>query len=618
MAREEQIILEFEVDVEDSITSIEALTKANKELREERKKLNLDTKEGQAEVKRINAQLDANTKKINENSSAVEKQRANIGNYRSALDGVHPALGKVGAGLEQGTQGFKAMTVQALRFIATPIGAVLAALVAVFTLLKSAISTNNELLDKFENITNAVGVVLNVIINRVGKLGEALIALATGNFSEALDKTKEAFGGIADEIERAVGEGQVLLEMSRDLEDAQRQLRIEQAKQENVIKQLVVASKNRNLTLDQQEEKLKEALRLEQALVKVREDLAAQELEIAVRQLASDENIRKSANESYQEFAERLVKTSTLTDAQIDPIVEKIEKLEQARGSSLAFQEKLENNLAAIQEKRAVALEKQNAALAEQAALNRANQRAQNIEDVSTDDPLVSAFQDRANVITDINDRLQTDLTERQRQAELERIQLARKSAEMGVEVERAKWSTIGGIVGTAADLFEDQSEGQKVLASAQALINTYLAATAALASGSKINPLFGIISAAAAVATGLKAVAEINGVQFAEGGWTGPGEKYKAVGIVHADEYVTPKRVKNLPEAQPHLQALERMRLRGYADGGLVTNSISTPINQQLELVNIVKALPPQQLDVRQVTKVQKQIAVKEAISKR
>jgi phage-related minor tail protein len=149
-------------------------------------------------------------------------------------------------------------------------------------------------------------------------------------------------------------------------------------------------------------------------------------------------------------------------------------------------------------------------------------------------------------------------------------------------------------------------------------LINTYLAATAALASGSKINPIFGILSAAAATAAGLASVAKINGVEFAEGGWTGPGGKYDPVGIVHADEYVTPKRVRHMPEAQPHLMALERMRLRGYADGGLVTNSISTPINQQLEIANIVKNMPAPVVGVKEVTKMQNRVRVKEQASKR
>ena len=517
--RTETLILDVEIDESDSVESIDNLTKANKELRKERNALNLQSEAGKKRAQEINALLDDNTNKIKTNVSALEKQKINIGNYRSALDGVHPALGKVGQGLEAGATGFKAMARSALAFIATPIGAVLAAIVAVFTLLKTAISSNNELLDKFENITTAIGQVITILTNRLGKLGEAFIALVSFDLDKAIDLTAEAFGGLADEIGRAVGEGQVLLEMSRDLEDAQRQLRIEQAKQENVIKQLVVASKNRNLSFDEQEKKLKEALRLEQGLVQVREELAAQELEIAVRQLANDENIRKSADETFQQFAERLIKMGQLGDAQIDPLVEKIEKLEQARGSSLAFQEKLENNLSAIQEKRAAALEKQNKALEEQAALQRATQRAENVEDVSTDDPLVSAFQDRATVITDINDRMQDELSDRNEKAALDQIHRARATAEMEVDIERAKAGAIGNILGTTASLFEQDSIAFKVLATAQATINTYLAATAALASGSKINPVYGYISAAAAVVSGLASVANINGVEFADGG---------------------------------------------------------------------------------------------------
>lgn len=79
----------------------------------------------------------------------------------------------------------------------------------------------------------------------------------------------------------------------------------------------------------------------------------------------------------------------------------------------------------------------------------------------------------------------------------------------------------------------------------------------------------------------------------YSDGGWTGPGDKYKEVGLVHADEHVQPKRVVNEPGA---LGFLERVRLygfvntmrslrsslssqiRGYASGGLV-GGISTPV---------------------------------------
>jgi hypothetical protein len=616
--RTETIILDVEVDEADAVESIDNLTKANKELRKERNALNLQSESGKKRAQEINALLDDNTNKIKTNVSALEKQKINIGNYRSALDGVHPALGKVGAGLEQGTQGFKAMTMQALRFIATPIGALLAALVAVFTLLKSALASNNELMDKFENITNAVGVVLNVIVARVGKLGEALIALVSGDFDKAIDLTSQAFTGLAAEIENAVAQGQLYLDLSRELEDAQRALRIETAKQENEIKRLVVAAKNRNLTFDEQEELLRRALRLEEELVAKRAENAQKDLVITAKRIALDRQLSQSSEETFDQFVSRLVESERLSDEQIDEIVGKIETVEQARGSSLAFQEKLENSLAAIQEKRAVALEKQNKALEEQAALQRATQRAANIEDVSTNDPLVDAFTDRATVIVDINDRMQTELAEREEQAELERIQRAKAGAELQIQIERDKAAIIGNVLGSTAQLFEQDTVAFKALASAQALINTYLAATAAYASASKVNFVLGAVAAAAAVAAGLASVAKINGVEFAEGGWTGPGSKYQPAGIVHADEYVVNKSINNSPAAQPHIAALESMRVRGYADGGYVSNSVTQPINQQLQLMDIIKNLGPFEVSAVEMTKVQKKVKVKQNISKR
>lgn len=622
--RTESIILDFEVDLEDSIESINSLTKANKELRTERNALNIQSETGKKRAAEINALLDQNTNKIKNNSSAIERQRANIGNYKSALDGVHPALGKVGEGLEAGTSGLKAMTLQALRFIATPIGAILAALVAVFTLLKTAMSQNNELMDKFENITNAVGTVVQVIIGRIGKLGEALIALVSGNFDEAINLTGQAFSGLADEIANAVAQSQLYLDLSRDLEDAQRALRIEEARSTNQIKLLEQAAKNRNLTFDQQEGKLREALALQEEIIRKREENAQKDLVITAKQIALDRQLSQSSEETFEQFVNRLVTSTKLNDEQIDGIIEKIEALEQARGGSLAFQQKLENDLAIIQEKRAAALEKQNAALAEQAALERANRRGQDNLDATVDDPLIGAFETRANVITDINDRMNDDLIKRDKEADLERIRNKKLSAAIEEDIERSKLEVISNTIGATSQLFEQDSEGYKVLATAQALINTYLAATAALASGSKINPVFGIISAAAAVASGLASVAKINEVEFADGGFTGFGGKYQPAGIVHKGEVVWSQEdvakaggpaIANAmrPTYRPNIAPL-----RPYTDGGLVANSITQPINQQMEIMNVIKNLPPSVVSVKEINTTQRRVMVKEKISKR
>lgn len=77
----------------------------------------------------------------------------------------------------------------------------------------------------------------------------------------------------------------------------------------------------------------------------------------------------------------------------------------------------------------------------------------------------------------------------------------------------------------------------------------------------------------------------------FAEGGWTGPGSKYKFAGFVHADEHVQPKRIVREPGALQFLEYIRRNgfrntinRIKGYAEGGLVGASYKAPnISQNL-----------------------------------
>lgn len=625
----ETIVLDFEVDEGEAIESIENLTKANKALREERKKLDTQSVEGKKRITEINAALDKNNEKIKDNSSALEKQRANVGNYKSALDGVHPALGKLGSGLESGTSGFKAMTMQALRFIATPIGAVLAAIVAVFSLLKTALSQNDALMDKFENVTNAVSVVLEIVVARIGKLGEALIALASGNFSEAVDLTSEAFSGLAEEIGNAVTQQQLFLDASRDLVDAQRNLRIEVSRQQNVITSLIKASKNRDLTLDQSAAKLEEAAELESKLQKTREDIAFRDLVITARRLRSDKEFQQQSNQTFDKYIQGLLESSKLGDSEKDKIAEKIVALEEARNSGLVLQQKIENDLAAIQDKRALALEKQNAALAAQAELERANRRAQTNVDNSTDDPLSNAFQTQLEGFEEfgqnrlrIEDRMQKELADRKNKAATEDIIRARKGLEIQKSVEEQKLQAAAGVAAGIAGLLDEQSDAYKAFASAQVIISTYAAATKAYEAAflpipTVASPALGVAFAGAAILQGLANLAKINGVEFAEGGYTGPGGKYDPAGIVHRGELVWNQEDVALAGGPSKANAM-RPTMRGYYDGGYVANSVAQPINQQMELSNIIKNMPPAELSVKEVTTVANRIKVKQNISKR
>lgn len=150
----------------------------------------------------------------------------------------------------------------------------------------------------------------------------------------------------------------------------------------------------------------------------------------------------------------------------------------------------------------------------------------------------------------------------------------------------------------TTASLFGEQTAAYKAFATASTLISTYSSATKAYESAflpvpTVASPALGALFAGAAIAAGLANVAQINGIQFAEGGYTGAGGKYEPAGIVHKGEYVVPQSVNYNPAARPHIQALEGMR-KGYADGGFVTNQNISSTQQALITANTLKNLPP------------------------
>lgn len=182
------------------------------------------------------------------------------------------------------------------------------------------------------------------------------------------------------------------------------------------------------------------------------------------------------------------------------------------------------------------------------------------------------------------------------------------------VNQEKKKQEAIGYTLQTAMGLFAQQTDAYQALASADALVNTYKAANLALGS---YPPPFSYIAMAATIAAGLGNVAQINGIQFAEGGFTGAGGKYEPAGIVHKGEYVVPQNVTYSPAAQPHIAALDNMRLKGYADGGYVTRTNTAPAQSSLALMNAMKNLPPVFASWIEGERVGRRVQFKENLSK-
>jgi hypothetical protein len=131
------------------------------------------------------------------------------------------------------------------------------------------------------------------------------------------------------------------------------------------------------------------------------------------------------------------------------------------------------------------------------------------------------------------------------------------------------------------------------------------------------------------AVATGVLAAAGIATIAgqktppipegYASGGFTQKTKSNQtAVGIVHGNEYVAPAYVVKSPEAQTHIAALERQRLRGYADGGIVTPNLGSAGQSMIDYDRLITGIsqaimnmPNPQVSVVKITSAQNEVSL-------
>ena len=113
----------------------------------------------------------------------------------------------------------------------------------------------------------------------------------------------------------------------------------------------------------------------------------------------------------------------------------------------------------------------------------------------------------------------QNELDNARLKSEEDALKERKRIADEEIKIEQAKMDArlmfaneIGNLLKSISSLMGQQSEEAKALAAAGTLIDTYVAAFRAYKEGFKIDPsgVFSVLSAAAAAATGLKAVQNI------------------------------------------------------------------------------------------------------------
>jgi hypothetical protein len=229
-------------------------------------------KEMTAEYIRIQNPTKAQTEKLKKLTDTLKEQEAaignnvrNVGNYKEAFKDALGGVSIFGVGLDK--LGNKLKT--------NPIGILIAALGALFVYMQKF----EAVFDFFERGLAGISGAFEGVIGNLGKLLQ-------GDFS-----------GFAEGIANSASESYNLAQATQDLEDAERDLQVQQAIGDAQVKKLIISSKDRTKTDAERIEILNQAGEIERKNFESKVDIAKKEYIIAARELklAIDNGTAKDA-----------------------------------------------------------------------------------------------------------------------------------------------------------------------------------------------------------------------------------------------------------------------------------------------------------------------------------
>lgn len=589
--------------------SINALREQNKKLNQERNNLNLSNAEGQKRLKEINKQLDENNEKIKENVSGLEQQKINIGNYSSALDGIVPGF----SGFIGGIQG---ATRASLAFIATPLGAALAAIALALAAFSNYLKTTGEGEDLVAEKTASLNAALKLFSNYLNEIISFLLD-ADGSF----EKLNKRFGALSYTLYLAYKPLQLLItgltalaklapgyeagkQLAQDLDqasDAAGLLALKQKDVRNEIDLLLLKAQDKKISDEQRAAFLDEALNKE---IELNKEITAQkqeDLRLGLEQIKQD-NLRAftsidTAKKTNEEIANLLLNNGQITDDQRERIQDLLGAIKDNANESIQLQQKIlnkENQAAEERKQKLEALREKEKQDAEKRKAEQEKELARLTELQRIEESFAQAERNRISDLNKFKIDSQKSVSEnitsivKANEEGLTKIvekETKKKIAleEQRVKNEAAKEQQLRNLrdqaLSTVASVFQKNKDVQIGLA----LVSTYLSAQKAFESqfnpvADVTSPIRGAAAAALAVIQGLARVQAIRSVD-ASGGSASVSASSGRSGVT-------------------------------------ATQATTNPINQTFSAANAFRNMPPVIASWQEATTVRNRVEFKEALT--
>lgn len=358
------------------VTNINQARASNTELLRVRNQLNPAIATEAKLITDLNNKMNANNAFIKENASEYEKQKINIGNYSSVLEGLDGVLAKFGINGQQartvvsgftstiskGVEDLSNFTNSAVESTKATLGFKTSSQLATESQIAQTTVTETQTVANTALATSTEGVAVATTATTLSLKGLTVALASTGigliivgvaalfsylkDLDPLLDNIEKGFAavgavvrvvgsaianlsfeGLGDSMAKAAKDAIALKEAQQDLADIQNSQEVANAKASQQYDELIVKSKNRTLTEKERIGFLQQAQKIEEANYIQRSNLAQRELDLAIRkatisaQLSEQEIKNLRANTlAYGTYLLNREKGTTITQEELDAL----------------------------------------------------------------------------------------------------------------------------------------------------------------------------------------------------------------------------------------------------------------------------------------------------------
>lgn len=345
----------------------------------------------------------------------INQMVTSLGGVKSYLKDVKDELVSVATSTTGWTRALKLLKVA---LVSTGIGALVVALgslVSYFAKTQKGIELANKMM-------SSLGATVNVLIDRAGKLGSALVNLFSGNFTKAGEDAKAVFSGIGDEIAEETKRAWELAEVMNEIDKREVMLSMSRAANRAEIENLKKAADDTTLSTEERIKAAERAAKIEQEDLKVQTQLAEARLANSLGYTKMNDEVRRLIEQIKQGdvTADEVISKLGLSESTIDDLREFREQyvaLQELQEDSYGRQTELQNTLNGIKQEGAdAAKEMRDKELAE---MRKAEDAMLNLVKDNREKARKEIELTYSRQIEDLKNRLntETDLTARAREA---------------------------------------------------------------------------------------------------------------------------------------------------------------------------------------------------------